>query len=375
LRFLFTTTYYTTFLETFYGKQPDLQYQPYSAQMTALIEQCFGDSDYYSFNVEKLGHEARDIIINCAPLQKQWALEHDLKLEPDKIKIGLGRKRGIPIPKLHQIQSWLRQILVNQIKSYRPDVLYVHDPALIGQLNLFEEVRPYVKLIVAQIASTLPPLVHFRGYDLIISSLPNQVAYFQQAGIKSHYLPLAFESRILERLGHVSPQYEVVHVGGYAGIHKERTDLLEQVAQSVEVDFWGYGVDKLLPQSPIKQNYQGEAWGLEMFRIRAAARITLTKHISLVAENYANNMTLFETTGVGSLLITDAKSNLADLFEPGKEVIAYANQEDCIEKIRYYLEHEEERTALARNGQIRTLHEHTYALRMQQLIDVVKAYL
>ena len=69
---------------------------------------------------------------------------------------------------------------------------------------------------------------------------------------------------------------------------------------------------------------------------------------------YANNLALFEATGVGTLLITDWKQNLHEMFEPGKEVIAYRTREECAELIRYYLEHENEREEIARAGQRRT---------------------
>jgi len=63
------------------------------------------------------------------------------------------------------------------------------------------------------------------------------------------------------------------------------------------------------------------------------------------------------------------------MFEPGKEVVTYHNAEECAELIQYYLEHHEEREAIARAGQERTLREHTYYQRMQELVDIVRKYL
>jgi len=67
--------------------------------------------------------------------------------------------------------------------------------------------------------------------------------------------------------------------------------------------------------------------------------------------------------------------NLHEIFEPGKEVIAYRTPEECAELIQYYLEHEAERGAIARAGQERTLREHTYYQRMQELVEIVRKYL
>ena len=111
-----------------------------------------------------------------------------------------------------------------------------------------------------------------------------------------------------------------------------------------------------------------------MYEVLYNASIALNNHIS-VAREYANNMRLYEATGVGTLLVTDAKDNLASLFEPGKEVVAYHSPEEAIEIIDYYLGHKEERNAIAKAGQERTLREHTYRHRMQELIDILSRLL
>ena len=51
------------------------------------------------------------------------------------------------------------------------------------------------------------------------------------------------------------------------------------------------------------------------------SRITLNHHGNVPA--FANNLRLYEATGVGTLLITDWKPDLHEVFEPGKEVVAY----------------------------------------------------
>ena len=104
------------------------------------------------------------------------------------------------------------------------------------------------------------------------------------------------------------------------------------------------------------------------------ARIALNHHIN-VAQNYANNMRLYEATGVGSLLLTDYKDNLHCLFEPGRDVVAYHSVKECAELIQHYLEHEDERAAIAKAGQSRTLAEHTYFHRMQEFVEIVREYL
>ena len=134
------------------------------------------------------------------------------------------------------------------------------------------------------------------------------------------------------------------------------------------------GADSLDADSPIRARHHGEVWGLDMYRALARSRITLNRHIN-VAENYANNMRLYEATGVGALLLTDRKDNLGELFEIGKEVVAYSSSEEAAELIRYYLAHPDEAQAIARAGQARTLREHTYRQRMEELVPILQRHL
>jgi len=111
-----------------------------------------------------------------------------------------------------------------------------------------------------------------------------------------------------------------------------------------------------------------------MYQVLRRSKITLNCH-GRWAGPYANNCRLYEATGVGTLLITDWKVNLHELFEPGKEIVAYRTAEECAELIKYYLKHDEERKAIARAGQQRTLREHTYFQRIQELVEIVQKYL
>jgi spore maturation protein CgeB len=107
-----------------------------------------------------------------------------------------------------------------------------------------------------------------------------------------------------------------------------------------------------------------------MYQVLRDSRVTLNHHIGIAA-NYANNMRLFEATGVGTMLLTDKKQNLHDMFEPGKELVVYNSADECLEIMRYFLDHDDERESIARAGQRRTLRDHNYGIRMQELVELV----
>jgi len=149
--------------------------------------------------------------------------------------------------------------------------------------------------------------------------------------------------------------------------------LLEDLCTYMDVEVWGT-FDSMLENSPLRRYYRGKAWGIEMYDVLYNSKVTLNHHIS-VAESYANNMRLYEATGVGTMLITDWKVNLHEIFEPGKELLAYHTPDECAELVRYYLKHDAERRAIASAGQRGTLREHNYYNRMQELVDIVRKYI
>ena len=110
------------------------------------------------------------------------------------------------------------------------------------------------------------------------------------------------------------------------------------------------------------------------------SRITLNLHAindvrGAAATNFANNMRLSDASGVGTCLLTDAKDNLSDMFKPEEEVVTFADVDECVEKIRYLLDHDDERRTIARAGQERTLRDHTYGKRIAELAEVLDEHL
>jgi hypothetical protein len=265
--------------------------------------------------------------------------------------------------------SWFYDILTAQMKHYRPDVLINQDMGGISG-RFLKEMKPYLRLLVGQIASPLPTGDDFRSYDLVISSLPTLVEYFRERGVQSELHRFGFEPRILGQLDGDGEKIPVSFVGSLSWLHEARVRLLEHLCERLDVRVWGQGVEGLGISSPIRQRYMGRAWGIEMYRVLHCSKITLNHHIGM-AQAYANNMRLFEATGVGTLLLTDWKKNLHELFAPGGEVVAYRSAEECAELIEYYLAHDDARQAVAHAGQRRTLREHTYSQRMQELVAII----
>ena len=206
------------------------------------------------------------------------------------------------------------------------------------------------------------------------TSFPHFVERLRARGIDTEYLPLAFDHRVLDRIPAQTRDVDISFVGGIhpPEVHRGGTALLERLAEELDMQSWGYIRDSPRPDSPILSRHHGPVWGLDMYRTLARSRITVNRHGD-IAETFANNMRLFEATGVGALLLTESADNLAELFEPGREVVAYDGPDDLIEKARHYVEHDDHRRRIAAAGQAATLERHTYERRVAQLAAMLAA--
>jgi spore maturation protein CgeB len=82
-------------------------------------------------------------------------------------------------------------------------------------------------------------------------------------------------------------------------------------------------------------------------------------------------MRMYEAPAHGMMLLCD-KAGLnahAQIFEPDKEAVFYDSIEDAIEKIEYYLEHEDERINIAQAGFARAQRDYDGELNLKNFLD------
>jgi len=79
----------------------------------------------------------------------------------------------------------------------------------------------------------------------------------------------------------------------------------------------------------------------------------------------------FEVPAMGGLLLTGDADNLGDYYVDGKEIVIFHSVDELIEKAKYYLAHPQEREAIALAGYQRTLSEHTYEKRFNDIFKIM----
>lgn len=389
MRIAIINTDYPPFLEDLYARERGLAERCYADQVAARNASFFGVADFYSHALRAEGHQAWELHANNEAMQRAWAREHGLALPAGGGRTGparalwraalatpLGpalsrlRPRRAPMPGLPEHQA---RVLLAQIEELRPDV--VLNQALDGvDSALMARMAAPGRLMAGQIAAPLPAGQDYGVYRVMLSSLPNLVAHFAGLGLDARLVRLAFDPRVTDALGPVEPEHQVSFVGSLSADHPGRIALLEALCDWLPLKVWGLLPPDLPRRSPIRRAWQGRAWGLAVYRILAASRVTLNHHIA-VAEGFVNNLRLYEATGVGSCLVTDAAANLTDMFRPGREVVDYADAADCAAKVEALLNDEPRRAAIAAAGRARTLADHTYLHRARELAAIFEELL
>jgi len=88
---------------------------------------------------------------------------------------------------------------------------------------------------------------------------------------------------------------------------------------------------------------------------------------------YSVSPRCFEIMGCGGFLLTDARPELLELFESGKDMVIFDGADDLSDKIRYYLVHDDERQAIAMSG-LQSVARHTYENRATDILKFVNNY-
>ncbi|MFE4714180.1 MULTISPECIES: glycosyltransferase [unclassified Paenibacillus] len=113
----------------------------------------------------------------------------------------------------------------------------------------------------------------------------------------------------------------------------------------------------------------------------SGSKIVINLHRSHIDEDVNNNSLgitavspnprTFEISASGTLQLCDARDDMGNFYKPGEEIETFASPREMMDKIRFYLTHEEERREIVLRAYERTLKEHTYTKRLNQLLTII----
>ena len=380
MRFVLVDHCYAEFLDWLYlESKPALSKQSFLEQREAYFDTLFATSDFYAHSLTSLGHPAEQLIVNCNPMQSAWEREHFPPTRMEAMQSFFRARRlgrNGRLGSISQAGDPRRQfdLMLKQLKVLSPDVLYVQSIYAFDNDQL-QEIKSTVGVLVGEHAAMpLTDAVDFRLYDLIISSFGPTLDWLRARGVKCALNRLAFDPRVDEAIPDAPRDVDASFSGSIFAIHRSRLALLDAIAGAIPGFRVFSSVGIPIPASyNLNGHISSPLWGRDMYNMLRRSTIALNHHGDVLP--YANNLRLYEATGMGCLLITDYKANLGEMFEPEKEVVAYRDSQECIDKMRFYLDDRNSgaRADIMAAGRRRTLTDHTYRSRMANLVKIIQS--
>lgn len=299
------------------------------------FQQCFGTADFLDIALRAAGHEATTHFTNGDP-NYQLAIANFV---PDVIistaASRWGAYEGSPLAEMRRFNPKLKLVL---FCSHRVD--------------------DYV----------------LQGWDVIFSSFPWMVDHCKSLGVRCEYLPLAFGRPVLDRIGELPKDRDipVAFIGGLGSrIWDSGTKTMAAIAEAVpSFKWWGYKLNDLHPS--LERTYQGQAWGLDMYRILARTKICVNRHGEIAARGgslFGNNMRQYEASGMGCILFTD---HLGEL-QPEMNAFYYTGTHADVKIISDEMKsHPDEFKQFSDRGVENILANHCFENRMVPFLNVVE---
>ncbi|AYO29931.1 hypothetical protein D2962_04315 [Biomaibacter acetigenes] len=220
------------------------------------------------------------------------------------------------------------------------------------------------------------------NYDYIFNTERSVIDLYKKYVINSYYLPLGSNEDVFNKT-HDSRYYSDICIIGSA--FQSRLDIIDELYDIIvqyNVKIIGQWWEKLKCYDMIKNKVLSQIiTDEEAARYYSNSKINLNIHRSFDDRTFdlnksnlkaisPNNRT-FDISAAGGFQIVDYREDLERFYKIGEEVVVYDGIDDLINKIQYYLKHDDERTKIAEKAYQRTLKEHLFTNRLGKMLEIV----
>jgi len=343
----------------------------YENHQKILFQDRFAWSDSFKNTFEKKdGIHVQEIIVNDYKLQKKWIEENY---------------------KFFFNDNWEIEYLKKQLEYYKPNIVFINNPVL--DKSFYEIISSYkIKIITYDgVCSHNKNLINYS--DLIISCLKSTCEFYSKNNKKVFYMSHGFDLRILQDLDNETIKKGSLFVGNIRNIkHSKRIDLLDKSLSKTDLNVWIGDAEKNYNKSDFKKIFKlkaflsnlkyfihlqkakkilrknkGSIFGMKMYKLLNQSRVILNNHIDNSGDEMANIRT-FESTGVGSCLVTDYKNNYSNFFSDD-EIVLFRNNDEAVEKINYLSKNPKIAAEIAKRGMKKVHSKHLLENRWNSLYE------
>lgn len=155
-----------------------------------------------------------------------------------------------------------------------------------------------------------------------------------------------------------------------------RYKLKRVLREGFHLRWWGPKLGRKPVNLPIFLSSLGRAYGGCFIYGPEFAKVALCSQIFLAFDRnpeirLSMSARMYTAVGCGAFYMCEAVDGIESMLVPQKEIVTFKDEEEMIDKLRYYLPRTSERQTIARAGQARVLRDHTYQKRLEQMFRMV----
>jgi spore maturation protein CgeB len=301
------------------------------------------------------------------------ALGHEVRLFAYRRDNALYKNRSTKAA----YQIWILRRLERACARWRPAIVLVikGGPITPGAVR---RLRAGGDTLVLNVFPDNPlwmlPLECVEAYDLFFTKERYAMRSLQQAGLRNlHYLPLYC---VPAQHHPVTPTAEEhARWGSPLAFVGSRYDYRERFVRELAgypLRLWGQGWRTARDPAVRRLAAGGPVWGREKLLVYASSTLSLNHHHPM-NDIVGVNTRAFELAAAGACQVADLKEDLAALFKPGEEVLAYRDLGELRRLLDHHLAHPDEARAIGANARRRALAEHTLRHRIEEILATVEA--
>ncbi len=251
-----------------------------------------------------------------------------------------------------RLDSLLADVTEADREKYSADVSFVG--------SLYTEKCPYNRLkgdsyLKGYLDGVIEAQLKIYGYNFLEDCITDSILEEFKKQVPFYQFPERAEHNDRAAMAHLYLGNKVTE--------QERLRLLGRVSEEFSLDLYTASDFSPLPHA----HYRGLAkTTTEMPKVFLFSKINLNFTSKPIRSGLP--LRIWDILGAGGFLLTNFQSEIPEYFEVGKDLEAFASEEELVEKIRYYLAHNEEREEIARNGYQKAKEQYSLETRVRQML-------
>ncbi|GAB6182655.1 CgeB family protein [Thermodesulfovibrio hydrogeniphilus] len=275
--------------------------------------------------------------------------------------------------------------LLNFVNSNKPDfILFTKDEV---DVEFLEPIKGKVPLVMWYPDPVIPDwlIPYVKVTDVLFTMSEGLIEEFKKYNPKTFWLTQAFEPDLF-RISKITDDdiknfsCDVTHIGnlGSKAQYLIRRQYLKRIIrEGFKLKWWGPPLPRKISTIPLLLSNLNRAYGGRMLWGEDYAKACILSKIYLGVDSMPHikksmSDRLYKSMGCGAFYLCRYVNGIEEMFKIGEELETFNDKEEMIDKIRFYIKNETLRKKIAEKGKEKILKEHTYEIRIKQMMEILK---